>query len=189
MSAMTCPCGKTKPHAVAHRETADGLRVELWDDGAVTGGNGYGLDGVPVARPRTPEALSVSRAAGWLFVGEVSLWERADLGALYAACRKVAVKGGLPGDVRAAMAAPVELPPVKLHWDIRETDNHGDTTLRVAQLPRMLWPGMVVWHERGRYELLSRVFVDGREALSAHGLVFASQRELFRHLRTTQAIR
>ena len=32
----TCSCGCTKPHVVAHRETADGYAVNVWSDGALT---------------------------------------------------------------------------------------------------------------------------------------------------------
>ena len=185
--STTCTCGETEPHVVARRETTDGLRVELWDNGAVTGGYGYALDGIPIARPRTAEGLFLARAAGWFFVGWVEWYERAEIAELYAACRKVAARGGLPGDVGAeVLAAREAVSAPRLQWFVCETDNRGAPTVRTARLPRMRWPGLVVWHEHGRYELLAGRHFRGEESLVNTGFSFASQRELFRHLMQVQ---
>ena len=40
-----CSCGEHKSHVIAERLTADGIRVCLWDDGALTGAMGYKLRG------------------------------------------------------------------------------------------------------------------------------------------------
>lgn len=179
----TCSCGEREPHIVAYRETADSYRVELWDNGAVTGGLGYALSGVPIVRPRTEEALSLARAAGWLFAGEVAWVALADVGDLYAACRAVATKGGLPGDVRADLGERIERRgEPRLRWQVYATNSHGDVTVRYAVLPRLRWGGLVIVHERGRYELQRRNAYD-RDQLGVTGWSFGSLREVFRHLR------
>lgn len=33
---MCCSCGKVETHAIANRETADGFRLRVWSDGALT---------------------------------------------------------------------------------------------------------------------------------------------------------
>lgn len=73
-NTTACSCGETSPHVVAKRVTADGIGVEIWHDGAVTGRIGQALHGVPIARPRTAESLAVSLAAGWLLAGEVEIY-------------------------------------------------------------------------------------------------------------------
>lgn len=188
---LTCGCGNPKPHRLAARETSDGKRVELWSTGAVTGGMGFALDGVPIARPRSAEARTVALRAGWLLIGEVELWDRAEVPALYAACRRVAARGGEPGDVRAAMAA--KAPHIPIRWEVLQADRDGETTCRVGTLPRLMWAGVGVWHESGRYEIMHE-HADGHGGHAWHGtgITFASQRELFRYLaanptRTTES--
>jgi len=52
-----CTCGDRAEHIIARRRTADGHDLHLHAGGALTGAVGYALPGVPVARPRTLDAL------------------------------------------------------------------------------------------------------------------------------------
>jgi hypothetical protein len=142
-----CTCGDTEPHVIARRTTADGIAVEVWHDGAITGrcGRARALPGVPIARPRTAEAFHLARRAASLLAGEVCLYDLAELPRLYA---------GLPGHVRAEFARP-ESRTLAFSWVTYATDATGTPTVRVARLDRIRWPGLAVWHERGRYELMS----------------------------------
>lgn len=185
-----CSCGDPKPHVVARRTTADGFRIALWCDGAVTDAVGTGLPGVPIARPRTPDAVAASRAAGWLFVGIAELYDLAELPALYDAARKSSDRSNM----HRRLAAADEPGLVPLDWQVYETDRDGQSVVRVAALPRMRWPGLVVWHERGRYELLAvrtghALGARSREAAFSTGVSFATQRDLFAHLRSVCALK
>ena len=44
-----CTCGTTDTHEIARRQTADGIGVVLWSDGAITGRLGVALHGIPGA--------------------------------------------------------------------------------------------------------------------------------------------
>ncbi len=155
-TAHSCSCGTSTPHVIARRMTADGIGVALHHDGAVTGRFGSGLEGVPVARPRTREARELALRVGWLFAGEVSLYDYSELGLLYAACRWAAAHDGLPGTVRSRMAKPARLTPV---WTVVSADRDGRPTCRYWRLPRLISPGTVVWDHvsvgasGGRYEI------------------------------------
>ena len=146
-----------KPYAIAKRKTADDRTVVLWSTGAVTGALGFPLAGVPVARPKTADALARELTAGWLMMGEVELYDGDELGTLHEACRHVAARGGTPGDVRAR-ANRTMLP--SLRWSIVSADRDGKPTERVAMLPRLRWPGLAVFDfcgsvgsSRGRYQV------------------------------------
>jgi hypothetical protein len=185
-----CSCGERAPHVIARQTTADGIAVEIWHDGAITGRSGLALPGVPVSRPRTADAFERERHAASLFSGEVSIYMLAELPRLHACARRVAARGGLPGDLRAAFAAQDAM-KLRLVWAIYATDRDWTPTVRVARLDRMRWPGLVVWHERGRYDLLSlrrgiALASRSREALETTGLSFGSQRELRAHLFSVQ---
>jgi hypothetical protein len=39
-TTTACSCGETAPHVIARRETADGIAIQIWHDGAVTGRHG-----------------------------------------------------------------------------------------------------------------------------------------------------
>jgi hypothetical protein len=186
VSASACTCGEFAPHIIARRKTADDIAVEFWHDGAITGRMGFKLPGVPVVRPRTDAAVSAARAVASLVAGQVELHELAELPRLVDCARRVAARGGSPGDLRAAFAATGER-SLTLTWDIYATDRTGKPTVRVAKLDRIRWPGLVVWHERGRYELLAlrngtALGAHNREALHTTGFSFESQRALFAHL-------
>ena len=180
--ARGCSCGDPKAHVVARRRTADGREVEIHDDGAVTGYYGVAIPGVPVARPRGIEAIERERAAAWLFADELCLYAYEELPALHAAARRVARRGGGPGDLRAAVAE-ASAPRVPIRWEVLATDNRGDVTCRFGVLPRLRWGGVGVWHEHGVYEVMHRVHGDhGEGAWETSGFRFTSQRDLFRHL-------
>lgn len=158
---------------VARRTTVDSFPVVLWSDGAVTGVFGHALPGVPVTRPRTAESRDSALRAGWLFMGEVELYEKTELPALYAACRQVAKRGGDPGDVRALLARDAR-PTLRPMWAVTSADRDGRATERVWRLPRLMWPGLVVWdhvsHGRsGRYEVTT---VDQKGVCMTTGMFF-----------------
>lgn len=189
-----CTCGDPNPHRIARRETFDGARVVLWDNGAVTSDSpgGFAIPGVPIARPRTPEARELALTAGWLFMGECEIFERDELPALYAACRFVADRGGLPGDVRARVRQMqrAKISPV---WTVTATDRDGRPTAREWRLPRLRWPGLAVIDRMSgdRYEVVSveRVTALGRdghvvtdEIGATTGIRFATLDALAEHL-------
>lgn len=190
MTDMTCTCGDRDEHIVARRRTADHFDVTMWCNGCIAQWTGAPLPGVPIARPRTAEAWHRERAAAWLFVGEVELYDLDEVSLLHAACRRVAARGDGVPELRADLVRAEE-PRVRFDWYVEQRDARGDVTLRTAVLDRVRWPGLVVWHEHGRYELLHTVMatvIGGgrREALESTGFAFASQRELVKHLFTVQ---
>lgn len=140
----TCSCGDARPHEIARRRTADDATVVLWSDGAVTGRLGYALPGVPIARPKTAEAIERSLRAGWMLADEVCLYEANEIAALYDACRWAAARGL---GISAARARLADLSKARLTpaWEILRVDRDGRPTERVWRLPRLLWPGVVVW--------------------------------------------
>lgn len=156
---MTCPCGEAHPHEAAYRTTADGIKVVVWSDGAVTALMGYRLRGVPVARPRTDAAVERSRRVGLMFANEVGWYDADEVGPLFEACRWVVARGGDERDLRARLREQ-KRPRVSVVWTPTRTDRSGRVLERYAQLPRLFWPRMVVWDwmhsagpERGRYEV------------------------------------
>lgn len=189
-SLPACSCGETALHVVARRSTADGVSVEVWHDGAITGRSGVALPGVPVARPRTSVGLERARRAAALFADEVSLYDVAELPRLYACARRVAARGGQPGHVRAVPYA-ADVPALHFDWVTHQADRAGRPVVRVARLDRVRWPGLAVWHERGKYELMALTWraapgVRSAEVLAPTGFAFDSQRALRDHLFTVQ---
>lgn len=191
-----CSCGDDHPnHITGSATTADGYDIVLLHGGALVGRNGAPILDLPVVRPKTREAWERDLAAGRRVLGDASLYDLAELPGLYKAARAaVAQKGSdaLPGDVRAAYAAQAqraERPALKLAWRTYQTDRDGRPTVRVAVLDRMRWPGLAVWHEKGRYALMAFVHSSGRrpdETLAPTGFSFGSQRELVDHLLNVQ---
>jgi len=176
---------------MAERTTADGSRLRLWSDGALTGGYGYGFPGVPIARPRDAGKAEIARTAGWLVLGEAELYHDAEIPKLYAAALRTASRGGDPGDVRAAAAKSLDTFRVPIRWEVLTADRDGHPTTRFGHLPRLGWAGVGVWHERGVYEVLHQhhgVAVGARsrdawrDAWHDTGFKFTSQQELFKHL-------
>jgi hypothetical protein len=145
---MRCSCGNETAHIVARRETADGHAVCLWTDGAWTWG---ALGRVVLGSP-----LRGSRAdldAGWLAAGEIALWDAAEVPALIRTARRVAKRGGSPGDLRAAMAPRV----LRAVWEPIETDRDGKSVVAVWRLPRIIASGLAVWRDRGRYRVMREI--------------------------------
>lgn len=184
MNLSPCSCGHSEVHSIARRKTFDGIEVVLLSDGAVTGRMGFGLAGVPIVRPETEEARTLALRAGNLFLGEVEIHTYEELGALYEACRFVAARSGLPGDVRARFAKRAPIKPV---WTVTATDRDGVVTERQWRLPRVLGAGLAVIDHvnrgrRGRYELVT-VHPQDPDTAVATGLHFRTLDELSAHLR------
>lgn len=181
-----CSCGETESHIVARRQTADGIGVEIWHDGAITGRMGLRLQGVPVARPRTEKSLALAQATAALFSENVAMYDAAELPRLYVCAKAVATRGGASGDLRNLFNAD-DVKVLHLTWDVRCADRDGTPTLRVAVLDRIRWPGLAIWNERGRYEVMAishgtALGVRSHAALVSTGVTFDSQRELTAYL-------
>lgn len=190
---------------IATRKTHDGKRVALWSNGAITGGMGSGIKGIPIARPRDEKSKQTALKTGWLFIGEVELYDYKELPDLYKAAKSVARKGGRPGDVRDAMgrmgkrrqtSAPatgpgftsdVSHPRLKMKpiWTVLRADRDGKPTERYWRLPRIRWPGMAVWDHvnrggsRGRYEIVN---IDRHGTTTSTGIRFKKLSDVMDHL-------
>lgn len=84
--APLCPCGCSAAHKIAHRQTADGIRVTLWSDGTVTSGMGFCIRGIGAARSNYEAEKDVE--AGWLAFAEIELYDLAEVSRLVRAARK-----------------------------------------------------------------------------------------------------
>lgn len=182
-----CTCGNPAPHIIGRRRTADNIGVTLWSHGPVLGGFGA-LPEVPVVRPSTVDAVARELRAGWLLLGEVSLYEFPEVPRLYAAARSVAARNGSPADVRAEFERLSE-PKLKFLWQTIEADNRGDWTLQVARLNRFQWPRMSVERTRAGYEVMNHVQRQSHvypwtlgEVAESSGVRFTSQRDLVAYL-------
>jgi hypothetical protein len=188
VSAAVCSCGEPSPHVIARRRTLDGYDVCLWDDGAITGALGYRINGVPMRRPRTEAARALARTAGRLLLGEACIRNLAELGPVYAAAERAAREDGLPGTLRRYLNE-ARLPT--LAWTVLHADRDGRPVERVARLPRLRWPGLVVWDfcggpgsANGRYVLMTATR-DGTAYPT--GLAFRNLAALWAHLRDLPA--
>lgn len=171
-SEPVCSCAGAKEHVVARRVTADGKHVLLWDDGALTWAFGYKIKGAPRG------GSDFARRVGRLVLGEVCLYDASEVPSLVAAARWVAQRSGLPGDVRRRYRDITASPALIPSWQVYRTDRDGRPTVRVWHLPRLLYPDLVVWHERGRYEVMRRGPGRARDTLTRTGFVARTQREL-----------
>lgn len=184
-----CTCGKTTPHTIATRTTFDGIIVHMWDDGAITGALGVGLRGVPLRRPSTPEAVHRARVAGRLLLGDCCLYSADELGELYAAAERAARLDGLPGTMRRILRERQDRKArPKLTWIVTSADRDGRPVERTARLPRLRWPGMVIFDycggpgsSGGRYHLCARVHGAGNTYQST-GFAFSRLATLWAHL-------
>lgn len=160
-----CPCGDPHPHQIARRATADGKHVLAWSDGQMTWALGCAIKGSP--RPRNADQQRRALAAAQLVLDDVCLFDAAEVPALIKAARQSADRGRgragmwerLRGPKRGTVAGLVP------QWTVRHTDRDGRPTLRVWTLPRLAYPGLVVWHERGLYQVM-------REAPRGSGTLF-----------------
>lgn len=151
----------------------------LWDDGELTWALGYSIQGS--ARPRTPQQAEAARRAGWLVLGEVSLYTAQEVPDLIRAARWVAERSGLPGDVRRRYRDITAPKGLRAEWTVIRADRDGRATVRVWRLPRLMWPGLIVWHERGQYSIL-RETQRGTEAYEDTGFRASTIREIHRLL-------
>lgn len=81
-SDTLCSCGRPEEHIVARSYTLDGVRVELWSTGDITGRLGAYPPGM--GQSRGPRALEVGRVA-WT---DISLYEWRELAALLKRARR-----------------------------------------------------------------------------------------------------
>lgn len=126
-----CTCGEPEPHVIAHRLTYDGVGVNLWSDGAITGVLGLKLKDVPIRRPKTQEDADRLRKVGWLALGEVCIRKVDELPALLKAADKAVQIDNMPGTLRRLMAEEQARPaPIKLHWQTLHADRDGRVTQR-----------------------------------------------------------
>jgi hypothetical protein len=139
---------------IASQKTADDKTLYLWSDGDLTWGLGRAIKGV-----RLPRKGDLT--LGFLVLGELSVYDASEVPQLV----KAAQKGGLPGEVRARFGrqesgakrrsaekkARLGLVP---KWTTLEADRGGHPTLRVWKLPKLVYGGLAVWHERGVYEVM-----------------------------------
>ena len=183
-----CTCGNTCDHVVCKRTTADGIHVQMHSDGAVVGRMGFKIEGVPVARPRSREAVSVALRAGWLFMGEVEAYDYEELGTLYAACRWVAERDGMPGSVRVRLHYVGRMRPV---WTVVSCDRDGRPTCRYWRLPRAIAGHFVVWDHvsvgasGGRYEIGS--VTPGDDVFQTTGIRFNRLDDVWAHIKSEAA--
>jgi hypothetical protein len=123
-------------------------------------------------------------------MGEVEIHDAEDVPRLIAAARKVAKRGGKPGDVRDEFAKEAPLRPV---WEVQETDRNGNPLVRVWKLPRMSHPGLAVWDEvrgsggRGRYQVMQEI-KRGSGTYAPTGVQFHDLASLAKYLRETSAL-
>ena len=173
MSAAPCSCGERENHILASRKTSDGMNVCLWSDGSIAGRFGHQIAGIPLSRPRTHEQHSAALEAGWMFIREVALFSLAELPDLHKASRKASSWADM-----YLRFERMQQPRICLTWHTYATDRDGKPTVRVARLG-LRWPRMVVWHEKGRYEVLERMHGRASDTLTPTGMKFATLRELF----------
>lgn len=175
-----CTCGEAGPHIIARRSTVDGKHVCLWNDGALTWALGYHIKGG--MRPRTKGDRAKAIKIGRLVLGEICLHRADAVSELIAAARWAVARDGLPGTLRRRFyslredaARPMWLKPV---WQTYQADRDGKPIVRVWRMHRLSpWVDHIVWHERGRYELL-RCIASTRshrdECYAATGIAFAT---------------
>jgi hypothetical protein len=160
------------------RRTADGIDVCLWDDGGLSGWFGHALPGVRLRRPRTAKARHDALRAGRLLLGDVCMYDVDELGDLYAAAERA--KDGLPGTMRRIYRERLDQRyALRLTWTVTSTDREGRPTERVARLPRLRWPDLVVWDfcggpgsKLGRYVVHRRLPGRGANTTMATGFSF-----------------
>ncbi len=183
-----CTCGEPHPHEVMRRHTVDGISIHLESDGKVLGLFGRSLAGVPVRRSRTAESHRAALAAGRMFMNAVGFYAAAELGALYADCCAAVAAGMDLREYRAKRDA--EAAPVMISWTVVRADRDGRPVERHGRLPRLRWPGVAVVDycggrdsSGGRYEVIHREVIDGREVWRSSGVRFRRLDALHTHLR------
>ncbi len=155
---------------------------------------GETVPGLPKRKAREAEAQRRQLQIGHLFLGEVELYEEAELASAYAAARKAVEAGnGLPGELRKFFAAAMEAKPralFRLEWIVVATDNQTRPVERQAKLPRLRWPDLAVFDfcgragsGRGRYQVMRRINgTGGTDSYVPSGFAFRTVRDLRAYL-------
>ncbi len=135
------------------------------------------LVGLPA---RTPQQLSQYLDAGWLVMGEVEIYDASEVRPLLIAARWAAKNHLGPGEMRKKLHQNPTLKPI---WTTLETDRSGTPTLQCWILPRLRWPGLSVWREKGRYSICQEI---GHRSgtYSPTGFEFRNLRDLTEHLQS-----
>jgi hypothetical protein len=166
------------PEKIAFRRTHDGKTLRLWSDGSLTWAFGEYVRGT--ARPRTTEQSELALRAGWLVLGEVEIVDSDDVPLLVVAARWGVDHDALPGDVRRRfheLKSRGESTVLRPVWTTYETDRDGRPTVQVWKLPRIKWPGLAVWRERGKYTVCQLVG-GARDTYNTTGVEFTNLRDL-----------
>jgi len=175
---------------VVFQKTADNIRVILWSDGSITSGMGFKLKGIPLVRPKTKAKLDLAIRVGSMLLGDLSLYDASELGAAYKAYKWATEKHKTPGEARTrfhkAAGGGAKKTTFKPKWEVLRADRKGKPTERVWRLPRMRWPGLVVWDHMGkwrggreRYELVN---LDRGGIAKGTGFTFKNMVDLEQHL-------
>lgn len=85
-----CSCGCREAHVIAKRETADGVRVEIWSDGDITR-RGFALPGVGQGRSNWSRRAFAQAARD--LCDDIALFTIAELPAALKAARKENLRG------------------------------------------------------------------------------------------------
>lgn len=165
-----------KPEVIAKRQSADHVTIKLWSDGSVT----TGMNIIIGQGARTQKALGWYLAAGWLAMGDVELYDSSEIRDLLLAARWAAERGLGPDEMRTHLHQKPNLKPI---WTVLQADRDGKPTLKCWVLPRLRWPGLAVFHERGTYQLCQEI---GHKTgtYEPTEFEFANLRQLTDHLTT-----
>jgi len=168
---MMCTCGQQDNHRIARRVTADGHDVLFYSDGSVYGCMGIGRYG---SRPRNADRVEVYLRAAWLAAGEVCLYDQHEVRLLVVTARRAVQQITLqPLEyLRMSMAAGNRA-PLRPSWTTLETDRNGRPLVQCWVLPRMRWPGLAIWRQHGRYEVVFRI-EGSRGTYQTTGMFFRS---------------
>lgn len=148
---MMCSCGNDSLHRVQTRSTADGIHVVRWSDGTITWALGQCIGGAP-----RKAGLFADRVSE-LVMANVELYDSQEIPLLVKAARWCAKRtGSTPADVRAKFAE-LSAPTITPKWVVLSTDRDGRPIVRVWRLPRLLYSGACLWHERGSYWFMNEL--------------------------------
>lgn len=82
-----CTCGNPAIHRIANARTFDQRSLILLSDGSIVHWSGAEILGIPLPRnSRKPEKRAEAVTIGRMFMGEVCLYNYAELAELYKAC-------------------------------------------------------------------------------------------------------
>lgn len=185
-----CPCGEPHPHPIATRRSYDNVRVDLDSDGTLwIGSQRSSTSGA--AGVRTDASLDRARRVGRLLMDNACILEAAEITALYRRGRTLARPPETLRELRETCEP--KGPPVKLVWSVVSADRDGRPTERVCSLPRLRWPGLVVFDfcggpgsSGGRYRLFRRVPTAPDTTMDT-GFAFARLADLWDHLDSCRA--